>query len=460
MKVFLSGVAGTGMSSLAGLFKMVNYEVLGSDSHFYPPVDQILDRMDIQLFTGYDSKNIPDDVDFCIVGNIIPRGNPELEFILNNKIPYYSMADALYKFFIREKKSVVVAGTHGKTTTTSLVAFILEQAGLEPGFFVGGQPLNFENNYHTGKGAHFVIEGDEYETCFFDRSSKFLKYYPDYLFLTSLEYDHIDFFKSEDLYLYSFKNLVNQVPSNGLIIVNNDYDLNREAVEKAFCQVISYGKKDADVIIKNIQVAQEGYQFTLQHGNEIIELESNLIGEYNLWNMCAAYIFARHIGMDSDVIKRGIKNFKGVSRRLNEINRIDNSLFFEDFAHHPTAIANVIQSMRHMYPDYEIIAVFEPRCWSLRRNHFQDRLMQALSGADRLIMKEVFEKELIPEGQALDTAKLIKQIQEMGKRADVLDTVEEILTEIRGINTREKNVILVLSNGAFGNLPQILRDLS
>jgi len=241
MNVFLSGIAGTGMSSLAGLFKQKGENVSGSDVNFYPPVDKILEQMNVKLFSPYNAGNIPGDVDACVIGNIISRGNPEAEYILNNDIPYYSMAEALYEFFIKGKKSVVAAGTHGKTTISTFISYLLDYARLEPGFFIGGKPLDFDSNYSVGKGDYFVTEGDEYETSFFDRSSKFLKYHPLYLILSALEYDHLDFFPYESIYLKAFQNLVNQVPSKGLIVMNSDYPMNFKAVEKAFTPVVTYG---------------------------------------------------------------------------------------------------------------------------------------------------------------------------------------------------------------------------
>jgi UDP-N-acetylmuramate: L-alanyl-gamma-D-glutamyl-meso-diaminopimelate ligase len=231
-KVFLCGIAGTGMSALAGLFKKKGYAVYGSDSRFYPPVDGLLKKLRITLAEGFAAGNIPVDVDFCVIGNVVGRGNPEVEFILDRSIEYYSMAEALQRFFIKGKESLVVAGSHGKTTTASFIAHLLTVAGCQPGFFIGGKPLNFAGNYQLGRGDCFVTEGDEYETAFFDRTAKFFKYRPDRLVITALEHDHLDFYPSPAAYLKSFQDLVNQVPGRGTIIVNRGYEMALLAVER------------------------------------------------------------------------------------------------------------------------------------------------------------------------------------------------------------------------------------
>jgi UDP-N-acetylmuramate: L-alanyl-gamma-D-glutamyl-meso-diaminopimelate ligase len=355
MKVFLVGIGGVGMSSIAGLFYQNGYKVYGSDTNFYPPVDKILKKMNAKIFNSYEKKNIPDDIDFCVIGNIVSRGNPEAEYILNTNIEYYSMSEALYKFFIKGKKSVVVAGTHGKTTISSFISHLFDYAGLKPGFFIGGKPLNFESNYSVGSGEYFVVEGDEYETSFFDRSSKFLKYHPLYLILTSLEYDHIDFFSDEGSYVKSFKNLVNQVPSNGIIIMNGDFKMNRKVVEKSLTPVITYGSKNADYLIKNIELKNNQYQFILKNQSNEMKFRTSLLGKYNIWNLSSGIILGLHLGIQEKVIREAVETFKGVDRRLRIINKVKNTLFLEDFAHHPTSIKNSLESLKELYPEKRII---------------------------------------------------------------------------------------------------------
>jgi UDP-N-acetylmuramate: L-alanyl-gamma-D-glutamyl-meso-diaminopimelate ligase len=468
MKIFLSGIAGTGMSSLAGLFKQKGYRVSGSDTQFYPPVDKILETMKVRLFNPYDAGNIPGDVDFCVIGNIISRGNPEAEYILNHDIDYYSMAEALYKFFIKGKKSVVAAGTHGKTTIASFISYLLHCAGLEPGFFIGGKPMNFASNHAVGSGDYFVIEGDEYETSFFDRSSKFLKYHPYYLILSSLEYDHLDFFPDEGLYLKAFQNLVNQVPSTGLIILNTDYPLNRRAVEKAFTPVITYGSGDAentaapDYLVTDIQYHRNGkhYTFTLKRGIEAFEFSTPLSGRYNAWNLTAGIIFGLHLGIPVKTIREAVETFSGVERRLNQINHIGNTVFLEDFAHHPTSIKQVLQSVREVYAGKTLIVFFEPRSWSLRRNFFQDRLAGSFLDADEIFFKDVYQKERIPEAQRLDVQKIKTGLQGEGKRVTVFNDPRVAGDFLNALDYTRENVVVILSNGRFDGLPALVSGLT
>jgi len=462
MKVFLNGIAGTGMSSRAGLFSQKGYRVFGSDNTFYPPVDQILARMNATLYSPYAAENIPQDIDFCVVGNIISRGNPEAEYILDNGIQYYSMAEALYKFFIHGKKSVFVAGTHGKPTITSFVSHMLHTAGLEPGFFIGGKPLDFTGNYQEARGDYFVIEGDEYETSFFDRSSKFLKYHPYYLIISALEYDHLHFFPSEDLYLKAFQNLVNQVPSKGLIILNTDYPMNRRAVEKAFTPIKTYGSgEDCDFRLTDIQYLpdHQGYRFTLVSKNQELTFQSKLSGRYNNWNLAAGIILGLHIGIPVETLKHAVAGFNGVERRLRVINHIQNTLFIEDFAHHPTAVLQVLQSLREIYPQKKILVLFEPRSWSLRRNFFQLRLADSFIPADEIYFKEVFQKDKIPPNQALDVQKIKIQLQEKGKRVVVFSEPGEVKTVLSNLDYQQEQVVVVLSNGEFDGIPGFIAQL-
>ncbi|MGE5343559.1 MAG: UDP-N-acetylmuramate--L-alanine ligase [Candidatus Omnitrophota bacterium] len=457
-KVFLSGIAGTGMSSLAGLFKQKGYEVLGSDTQFYPPVDKILENMKVSIFSPYDAKNIPEDVDVCIIGNVVSRGNPEAEYILNHHIDYYSMAEALYRYFIKGKQSVVVSGTHGKTTITSFVSHLLHDAGLEPGFFIGGKPHNFDANYALGAGNYFVIEGDEYETAFFDRSSKFLKYHPDYLIISALEYDHLDFFTSEALYLKAFQNLVNQVPSNGLIILNTDYPMNRRAVEKAFTPIKTYGVVDnPDYLITDIAHGESSFTFKIRNGNKTIGFTTSLSGTYNAWNLTSGIILGLHLGIEEKTLREAVEAFEGVERRLNRIRQIENTVFFEDFAHHPTSIQHVLESVRDRYPGHRLLVLFEPRSWSLRRNFFQDRLGKSFLKADELFFKDVYQKEKIPEGERLDVRKIQDELVQAGKQVTVFDESQIVKDYLKNLDYRKDQVVVILSNGSFDGIPDFVK---
>ena len=459
-KVFLCGIAGTGMSALAGLFKKKGYEVCGSDARFYPPVDGLLKKLNVRLWEGFASENIPADIDFCVIGNVVGRGNPEVEFILDRGIEYYSMAEALQRFFIRGHESLVVAGSHGKTTTASFVAHMLSVAGLQPGFFIGGKPLNFSANYGLGRGAHFVIEGDEYETAFFDRTAKFFKYRPDRLVITALEHDHIDFYPSAALYLKSFQDLVNQVPGRGTIIVNRDYEMARQAVARAFTPVIFYGQAGADVEIASVAANGGGQDFCLKHKSRQWKFTTPLAGSYNVWNLTAGIILGQELRLPQAAIEKALATFQGVERRLSVIGRWRNTVFVEDFAHHPTAIASVLGALPSLYPGHRIQVVFEPRSWSLRRNFFQRQLPPSLAGADEVLIRDVFEKEKIPVAERLDIDRIRNELTALGKSVHVFQDYPEIQEFISAADFSLPRVVIILSNGDVREFTDWARGLT
>lgn len=459
MNVFLSGIGGTGMSSLAGLFKQAGHRVYGSDVHFYPPVGPILKNMNITVFRGFDPANIPDPVDLCVIGNVISRGNPEAEFILNHDIPFDSMAGSLYDHFIRGRQSIVVAGTHGKTTIASFVAHLLDRAGFRPGFFIGGKPLDFERNYEMGSGPYFVTEGDEYETGFFDRSSKFLKYFPRFLILTALEYDHVDFFPRRELYLKAFQNLVNQVPSRGVIIYNSDFDMDREAVKDALTPLVSYGSGPADFQIGNIRWHGGHYDFTLTKNNRETRFRCSVLGRHNIWNLSAGIALGYHLDIPEKVIQGAVETFSGVDRRLRILGETGNTVFIEDFAHHPTAIGNLLTSVGEIFPAKKIIALFEPRSWSLRRNIFQNELARVLARADTIGIKDVYQKERISPEQRLDVVALKKELEGLGKTVRIFREYKQIKTFIESVPLEGEQVVVLISNGDFGGIPGHVKEV-
>ena len=446
-KVFLCGIAGTGMSALAGLFKGQGYAVYGSDNRFYPPVDRLLKELDVILFQGFAAKNIPADVDFCVIGNAISRGNPEAEAILDRRLEYFSMAEALQRFFIRGKRSLVVAGSHGKTTSASFVAHMLEVAGLRPGFFIGGKPVDFAANYRLAAGDYFVSEGDEYESAFFDRSAKFFKYRPEMLLITALEHDHIDFYRSEDSYLQSFQNLVNQVPGNGRIIVNHDYAMARKAVARAFTPVVFYGGPGSDHEVSGLRPRQGGYDFSLKVGGEVRSFHTRLPGPYNAWNLAAGILLGHELGLPAAVVEQAAASFQGVERRLQVLGTARETVFLSDFAHHPTAIAQVLGGLPDSYPGRRIIAVFEPRSWSLRRNFFQDRLPAALARADEIVIKDVYEKEKIPVAERLSLDGVRSALAALGREARIFPDFQGIQAYIGALDLGARQVVVLLSNG-------------
>lgn len=460
MKVFLSGIAGTGMSSLAGLMKEKSFDVSGSDNHFYPPTGSVLKEMGVKIFNSFNEKNIPGDVDLCVIGNIISRGNPEAEYILNRSIPYLSMPEALYKFFIEGTESVVVAGTHGKTTISSFLAYLLESVKLSPGYFIGGKPLDMGSGYSVGSGRFFISEGDEYETSFFDRSSKFLKYHPKYLLLSALEYDHIDFFRTPEDYLSSFKNLVNQVPSEGIIIVNTDYSFGREAVKNSFSRIITYGESSADFRIKKIISESETTFFVLSNGEDDMEFRTSLKGEYNVWNLSAGIILGLETGISVNAIRNAVSGFHGVERRLREIRSIKNTVYLEDFAHHPTSINAVLSSLKEIYPEKYMHVFFEPGSWSLKHKMFEERLIKSLGIGDSIKIKSIEKTDKIHPSDRINLEYVKKSLQTAGKVAEIIYSYDKMKEKLLEIDNSEDQIIILLSNGSFGGIPGFISSLN
>jgi len=352
-----------------------------------------------------------------------------------------------------------VAGSHGKTTTASFVAHLLDVAGLRPGFFIGGKPVDFDANYRLAAGDYFVSEGDEYETAFFDRSAKFFKYRPEMLLITALEHDHIDFYRSADAYLQSFQNLVNQVPGNGRIIVNGDYEMARRAVDRAFTPVIFYGGPGSAHEITDLRPRRGGYDFSLAVGGDVRRFHTPLAGPYNAWNLASGILLAHELGLPPAAVEKAVATFQGVERRLQALASVKGTVFLSDFAHHPTAIAQVLGGLPDSFPGRKIIAVFEPRSWSLRRNFFQDRLPDALSKADEIVIKDVYEKEKIPAAERLSLEQVRSALEALGKKVHVFPGYEEIKTFIGALDLAEKQVVILLSNGDVRDFCDWVREL-
>ncbi len=462
--IHLIGICGTAMASLAGMLRERGFRVTGSDAASYPPMSTFLETLGIPVAQPFAESNLDPKPDLVVVGNALSRGNVELERVLDQRIPFCSLPQILHDEFLLGKEVLVVAGTHGKTTTTSMLAWIFETAGLQPSFLIGGIAENFGRSFGLGEGKHFILEGDEYDTAFFDKGPKFMHYFPDSVILTSVEFDHADIYKDLDAVETAFKRLVNLVPRRGRIVAFDSGESIERCVQKAFCPVERYGASDrADWRIANLKLSADRTSWcVLRDGKAWADFEFALGGEYNVWNATAAAALAANYEIPRDVIAQALKTFRSVKRRLEVKAEVNGITIIDDFAHHPTAIEQTIRALRARYPGSRLWVVLEPRSNTMRRNLLQDALASSLALADQVVIAAIFKSEAIPEAERLDLNRVIAEVQKRGKPARILADADAIVTAIAP-ELQERDVVAILSNGGFGGiyekLPQRLRAL-
>jgi len=451
--IHLIGICGTAMASLAGMLKQRGFKVTGSDTAAYPPMSDFLAGLGILVAQPYAEANLQPHPDLIVVGNAISRGNVELEYLLDRRIPFCSLPQILHDEFLRGREVIVIAGTHGKTTTTSMLAWIFQSAGKRPAFLVGGIAENFGSSFALGDGDHFIIEGDEYDTAFFDKGPKFLHYFPDSVILTSVEFDHADIYKDLDAVKTAFKRLVNLVPRRGRIVALDANQNVGECVAKALCPVERYGSNgNAAWQVANVRLDPQLTRWSvLRDGSHWANFEFSLAGEYNVLNATAAAAMASAYGITPEQIANALKAFKSVKRRLEVKAEVKGVTIVDDFAHHPTAIAETIKALRARYPGRRLWAILEPRSNTLRRNVLQNDLAQALATADEVVVARVFRPEAIPETECLDLTAVIARINHAGKRARAIPDADAIVAQIGG-ELRPGDVVVILSNGGFGGI--------
>jgi UDP-N-acetylmuramate: L-alanyl-gamma-D-glutamyl-meso-diaminopimelate ligase len=463
--IHLIGICGTAMASLAGMLNERGFRVTGSDAAAYPPMSDFLQSLGIAVAQPFAIESLEPRPDLVVVGNAISRGNVELEHVLDERIPFCSMPQLLHDEFLKNKEIIVVAGTHGKTTTTSMLSWIFEFAGLEPSFLIGGIAENFGRSFQLKSGKHFIIEGDEYDTAFFDKGPKFLHYFPNAVILTSVEFDHADIYKDLDAVETSFKRLVNLLPRRGRIVAFDTGDSIEKCISRAFCPVERYGKRAGSVWkIENLKLGAESTFWSLHRDEKPwAELEFPLAGEYNVWNASAAAATAANHGIPASTVAEALARFQSVKRRLEVKAEVNGITIIDDFAHHPTAIAETLKALRARYSGRRLWAILEPRSNTLRRNVFQDELAKSLAIADEIVVANVFKSESIPESERLDVAHLATQLAHEGHHARVLPDVDSII-KICSPEMRLGDVVGILSNGGFGGiyekLPEKLRSIS
>jgi len=451
------------MASLAVLLKLRGYRVRGSDENVYPPMSDFLLQNKISVQSGFAADNLVPVPDLVVIGNALSRGNPEVEAVLERKLPYVSMAELLKEYFIRGKTSLVVTGTHGKTTTSSLLAWVFESARKKPGFMIGGIVENFGSSCHDGKGGIFITEGDEYDTAFFDKRSKFFHYLPDQLILNNLEFDHADIFDSLEDIKKSFRLLLCLIPQNGLIAANGDDANVHDVLKSAFSPVLKFGLGEAcDVRAVDIEVSESGTKFVVHNKTQKNYPNSQkfalkLSGAYNVLNALGVIVLARHNGISDKNIQAAFDSFKSVRRRQELRGEVNGIAVYDDFAHHPTAIRETIAAIRQKHPGRRLIAVFEPRSNTSVRNIHQQALIDSFSEADEVILTTLHRLEKIPAGERLEIKQVLKSLIKQKISAFEFPEVKEIIAHLKA-NCRTGDVVLIMSNGKFDNIHQRLLE--
>jgi UDP-N-acetylmuramate: L-alanyl-gamma-D-glutamyl-meso-diaminopimelate ligase len=456
--VHLVGIGGTGMAALAGLFHESGARVTGSDQKLYPPTSTILEGMGVEVFEGFDAAHLDPVPDLVVIGNAVRRGNPEAEEVLDRRLPHTSMPRAIEERFLPGRHSIVVAGTHGKTTTTAMLAWVLEHAGLAPGFLIGGLPRNFANSYRVGTGAPFVIEGDEYDTAFFDKGPKFMHYRPDTCLIGTVEFDHADIYADEEQVKKVFRWLTNIVPRKGLVVRHEDHATTREVTSHALARVQGYGLEQGEWRAERLEHREDGVAFSiLRAGRHFAEVAMRVSGEYNVRNALAVTAAAVEQGLSAAQVAAGLATFDGVRRRMDLKGEAGGVLVLDDFAHHPTAIAQTLRAVRQRFPGRRVWAVLEPRSWSLRRNVFQDRLAASFDDADEVVLAEVFGAEQLSPEVRLDPERLVADLARRGRPSRFLPDVDAIVAHLAA-HARSDDVVAVLSNGGFGGIHEKLLE--
>jgi len=455
--VHVIGIGGSAMAPLAGMLREHGLHVTGSDSGVYPPASTLLDSLGIAFYNSFETVHVQPAPDLVVVGNIIARGNPELEEVLDKKIPYRSLPEILEEIFLPGRHSIVVSGTHGKTTTTAMLAWIFHSAGKRPNFLVGGVAENFGKSYGLGGGSEFILEGDEYETAFWDRGPKFFHYHPDDLIITSLEFDHADIYPDFETYQLAFRRLVNLVPRRGRVVIWGDTEESgpalRQAASKAFCPVETYGfSAENDWIARDTRVDGEMTRFRLfRRGKEFGEFAVAATGRHNVLNATAAIAVADGRGIGAEALRTALATFRSVKRRMDVKGEHGGILVVDDFAHHPTAVRATIEAARSRWPKRRLWAILEPRSNSMRRKVFQESLPKALALADRVVLGGVFRAQQLGDENRMNPETVAEAVCELGQDARAF-TGSEAIADYLLAEAKPGDLLLIMSNGSFDGL--------
>lgn len=455
--VHLMGICGTAMASLAGLLKDRGFKVTGSDANPYPPMSTQIEKLGIPLMKGYSAKNLDPKPDFVIVGNVISASNEEAQELLKLRIPYTSLAKAMGEMIIADKESIVVSGTHGKTTTTSLMTWLADQGGYEPGFLIGGIPKNFSLSFRNPKGRYFVIEGDEYDTAYFDKVPKFIHYRPRHVILTSVEFDHADIYPDLSAVMDAFSRLMKLIPADGTLMAQAE-DANIEKL-LPLCSAknkFTYGFEKGDYRARVLE-SQEGLtRFEVSFRGQSLGLfEMSMTGNFNVMNATAAIGLSHSLGHSMDTVRSALKSFEGVKRRQEILGEPGGVLLIEDFAHHPTAVRETVRAVQSKYSGRKVFSVFEPRSATSRRKVFQKDYVEAFSLCHDLLLARPFDQSKIDSQDRFSVEELVSDLKARGSLAAAFDGADQIVADLKA-RSKPGDVILIMSNGGFDNIYQKL----
>lgn len=461
MRYYFLGIAGTAMASVAVLLKQKGHEVWGTDSGIYPPMSDFLAEHNIPVWQGYDVAHLETPFDMVVIGNAMSRGNAEVEAVLSRRLPMISMPELIRNEFARPLKSVVITGTHGKTTTTTLMSWLLQVAEKSPTFLIGGIAKNFDSSVQVGSGEYFVIEGDEYDSAFFDKRPKFVHYFPHYLTINNIEFDHADIYPDLETIQREFKKMIRIVPEDGLIVANADSPAVHEVLSPIYSRLQLFGKSrdnhwSYDIIAQTDQFSE----FNLYEKGQLATatpLKFPFPGEFQVQNATAVAAIARDMGISWDVIRKGFETFEGVKRRMEYWGKLHNADVYDDFAHHPTAIQVTLEAFRRKFPNRRLIALFEPRTNTTVRNFFQDELATAFKPADIVLFTPLHRIEKIPENQRLSLEKLVADLARENTESVLLTGHAQIPEKLAEI-LRDGDLLVLLTNGSLGGEYQKLRD--
>jgi len=446
--VHFVGIGGTAMAAAAVAIQEKGFTVTGSDQNVYEPMASFLAGKKIAVMNGYAEKNLSHKPDLVVIGNAISRGNPEAEYVLDHKLRYCSLPELLKEFFIRGKRSIVVAGTHGKTTTTSLLTWVFEHNGLNPSFLIGGIPNNFSQGARFTDSEWFIIEGDEYDTAFFDKRSKFIHYQPEAAIINNVEFDHADIFDNLAAVQKTFSHLVRLIPRNGLLLANGDDANLAPLLEVTHCPVKRFGFGPANTVQAfNVKLAPTASEFEIPS----FKFHTQLVGEFNVRNAIAVVACAKHFGLSNKQIQSAFETFRGIKRRMEIRGIVGGITLIDDFGHHPTAIRETLAALRVKYPTQKIWALFEPRSNTTRRNVFQQDFVGAFGQADAIVISQVARLEQLNAEERLDPEKLVADLKAAGKNTTYLPDADSIVAHMAQ-NARGGDIVCVFSNGGFGGI--------